>query len=176
MANDDNTPPSPPPSSPPPGDAGGSSLPPLPHPSTVGQVSPRAQLQDLPFSEAINRIGTDSVTNIAQMPCFRQAYLTGIGTGFAFGGVKMFLRASIYNSCSWAVGMFCFSSIVVWEACRWRRGQEHDGMVRAMQILEYKRLERERRLEEKKREVEEARLREEEEKRKEAERRKWRLW
>ncbi|KAK6349870.1 hypothetical protein TWF696_006132 [Orbilia brochopaga] len=171
MAND-----TPSPSPPRPSDGNGRpQLPPLPDPSTVGQVPPRGQQgQDYSVGDAINHISTDSVTKIHQMPCFRQAYLTGIATGFGFGGVKMILKASVYNACTWAVGMFCFSSIVIWEACRWRRGREHDGMIRAMQVIEYKRLERERRLEEKR--LEQARLKEEEEARlkKEAEKRWWR--
>ncbi|KAJ6264672.1 hypothetical protein Dda_0821 [Drechslerella dactyloides] len=172
MANDTSSPSSSSPS----GSNGSQQLPPLPDPSSVGQVPPRGrQGQDYSVGDAINHISTDSVTKIHQMPCFRQAYLTGIATGFGFGGVKMILKASVYNACTWAVGMFCFSSIVIWEACRWRRGREHDGMVRAMQLIEYKRLERERRLEEKKQEQVRLKQQEEEEvRRKEAEKRWWR--
>ncbi|KAF3907161.1 hypothetical protein ABW21_db0206660 [Orbilia brochopaga] len=154
MANDTSSP-----SPPHPSDGNGRPQPPqLPDPLAVGQVPPRGQQgQDYSVGDAINQISTDSVTKIHQMPCFRQAYLT----------------ASVYNACTWAVGMFCFSSIVIWEACRWRRGREHDGMVRAMQIIEFKRLERERRLEERK--LEQARIQEEEARlKKEAERRWWR--
>ncbi|KAK6357298.1 hypothetical protein TWF718_001615 [Orbilia javanica] len=154
------------------GPAPASSLPPLPDPSTVGQIPPR---QKASFSDAIKSINWDSLSNIHKTPCARQTFLTGIATGFAFGGVKLVLRAPLYSACNWAVGMFTATSWVVWEACEWRRGREQDGMIRAMQIIEYKKLEREKKLEERR---EQLRVQKEEEERlkREAEKRWWKPW
>ncbi|KAF3934326.1 hypothetical protein ABW19_dt0209077 [Dactylella cylindrospora] len=160
------------PTSSPPG-AASTSLPPLPDPSIVGQVPPKSQ--DISFSGAVDLINTESFTNVHKAPCARQALMTGIASGFAFGGVKLVLRAPMWNACTWATGMFCLTSTVIWEACRWKRGNERDGMIRAMQIMEYKAKERERKVAEKQ-EVERVRKEEEEKVRKEAERRWWRVW
>lgn len=85
------------------------------------------------------------------------------------------MKASAWNASNWAVGMFCLTSAVVWETCRWRRGNERDGVVRAMQIMEYKQMEREKKMEERR---EQLRLKKEEEERlrKEAEKRWWKPW
>ncbi|EPS44612.1 hypothetical protein H072_1404 [Dactylellina haptotyla CBS 200.50] len=156
MANDDASSPQ----SPSQGTAPGSALPPLPDPSTVGQVPPRADLSWSTLKDASKTIDGKSFAHLHEMPCARQTYMTGIATGFAFGGVKLVLRAPVWNACSWAVGTCFFAATVVWETCRWRRGREQDGMIRAMQIMEYKRLEKEKRMEERKEQ-----LRVEEEKR-----------
>ncbi|KAK6537955.1 hypothetical protein TWF694_010850 [Orbilia ellipsospora] len=145
---------------------------PLPDPSTVGQLPPKQA--DPTFWDASKTISGDSFTKIHYMPCARQAWLTGIAAGFAFGGVRLFLRASVWNACSWTAGAGTFTGIVIWEACRWKRGREKDGMIRAMQIMEYKRLEREKKLEERR---EQQRLKEEEERRrKEAVKNWWKPW
>ncbi|KAF3906586.1 hypothetical protein ABW20_dc0108434 [Dactylellina cionopaga] len=87
MANDTSTPPASP-------QAGTSnrSPPPLPDPSTVGQIPPRTEISIASVGDAVKNINADSFTNLHKMPCARQTFLTGIASGFAFGGVKLVLR------------------------------------------------------------------------------------
>jgi len=95
-----------------------------------------------------------------------------------FGGIQMILRASVWKSCSWAAGVFMFTSVAVWEMCRLQRGKEKDGMVRAMQIIDFKNKERERKIEERREQLRLKKLKMEEEERvkKEAERGWWKPW
>ena len=86
--------------------------------------------------------------------------------------------ATMWRSMSWAVGSFCFSSAGMFEFCQRRRTLERQGMVRAAEIIDRKRLEKERRAE--KNRAERRRKREEEEKMKEEEDKRkksgWSLW
>jgi cytochrome c oxidase assembly protein subunit 20 len=82
----------------------------------------------------------------------------------------------------WAIGTFCLGSAGMFEFCQRRRALEKQGMARAAEIIDQKKLtiekERERvRAERRKRKEEEDRAREEKEREKELERsRSWKFW
>ncbi|MCJ1291587.1 hypothetical protein MMC34_003132 [Xylographa carneopallida] len=128
--------------------------------------------------DGIKSIKVEDVQNLHKIPCVRDALLTGMGTGFMIGGGRMILGATMWKSMSWAMGSFCFSSAGMFEFCQRRRALERQGMARAAEIIDRKRLEKERQAE--KIRAERRRRREEEEKKKEEEERNkktgWSLW
>jgi len=79
---------------------------------------------------------------------------------------------------SWAMGSFCFASAGMFEFCQRRRTLERQGMVRAAEIIDRKRLEKEKQAE--KIRAERRRKREDEERKKEEEEKSkkigWSLW
>ncbi|MCJ1391631.1 hypothetical protein MMC18_004496 [Xylographa bjoerkii] len=129
--------------------------------------------------DGIKSIKLEDVKSLHKIPCVRDALLTGMGTGFMFGGGRMILGASTWKAMSWAMGSFCLSSAGMFEFCQRRRTLERQGMARAAEIIDRKRLEKERQAE--KIRAERRRKREEEEKKKEEEEEKtkksgWSLW
>lgn len=44
------------------------------------------------LSEALKTVHLSDLKEVHKKPCSRDALLVGIGSGFAFGGVKLFLR------------------------------------------------------------------------------------
>ena len=93
--------------------------------------------------------------------------------------------ASVWKACNWAAWTFVFGSWGMYEYCQRKREMELKGMKRAMEIVERKKIEKERKAEEvraarRKAKEEGDKRKDEEEKRREAEekRRKgsWRFW
>ena len=77
-----------------------------------------------------------------------------------------------------AIGTFCLSSAGMYEFCQRRRTLERQGMIRAAEIIDRKKVEKER--EKEKMRAERRRRREEEEKAREEEKKRkkggWRFW
>ncbi|TKA67883.1 hypothetical protein B0A55_09706 [Friedmanniomyces simplex] len=97
-------------------------------------------------------------TDLPKRPCVRDALLTGIGSGFALGGFRAIFGAAVWNACSWAVGSFCFSSASMYQYCMYRRQAEKEGMLRVMDIMNKKDIERKAREQRKEKAREERRL------------------
>ncbi|MCJ1410121.1 hypothetical protein MMC19_004206 [Ptychographa xylographoides] len=130
------------------------------------------------FWDGIKSIKMQDVKDLHKIPCVRDALLVGIGGGFFIGGGRMVSGATMWKSMSWAMGTFCFSSAGMYEFCQRRRFLERQGMLRAAEIIDRKRLEKERQAErtraERRRKREEDEIaREEEEKRKNSG---WSFW
>ncbi|MCJ1432534.1 hypothetical protein MMC27_001891 [Xylographa pallens] len=104
--------------------------------------------------DGIKSIKVEDVKHLHKIPCVRDAFLMGMGTGFMIGGGRAIVG-----------GSFCFSSAGMWEFCQRRRTLERQGMLRAAEIIDRKRLEKERQAE--KIRAERRRRREEEENKKE---------
>lgn len=109
-------------------------------------------------------------------PCVKDSLLTGMGTGFALGGLRAVARGGVLRSCNWAVGGFCVAATGAYAWCQRQRRTEINGMRQAMEIIDRRavekrqreqRLERARELRRQKKEVEDqeifAKLREEKE-------------
>ena len=57
-------------------------------------------------------------------------------------------KAPMYKASNWAVGTFCISSFIVYEICQYKRKVEKEGMKRAVEIIDRKKVEREERMKE----------------------------
>ncbi|KAK1066372.1 hypothetical protein LTR74_007259 [Friedmanniomyces endolithicus] len=97
-------------------------------------------------------------TDLPKRPCVRDALLTGIGGGFALGGFRVIFGAAVWNACSWAVGSFCFSSASMYQYCLYKRQAEKEGMMRVVDIMNKKDIERKAREQRKEKVKEERRL------------------
>ena len=90
--------------------------------------------------------------------------------------------ATIWRSMSYAIGTFCLSSAGMYEFCQRRRALERKGMERATEIIERKKIEKERMRElvraerRRRREEEEQRREEDEEEKKKRSKRKSSWW
>ncbi|KAK3698021.1 hypothetical protein LTR37_017137 [Vermiconidia calcicola] len=102
-------------------------------------------------------------TDLPKRPCVRDAFMTGIGAGFALGGARAIFGATIFSACTWAVFSTCAGSSVMYQYCLYRRQAERDGMMRAVEILNKNQLEKKAREEAKARQKEERRKMKEEE-------------
>ncbi|KAI5790653.1 hypothetical protein DFH27DRAFT_468689, partial [Peziza echinospora] len=103
-------------------------------PSANNPAAPPAEASS--FYYAITSIRPSDFLHVHKLPCVREALLAGITTGFAFGGVKLILRSTVPIAANWAAGMFCGSSLVVYETCQYRRWKERRGVKRAIEIME----------------------------------------
>lgn len=104
-------------------------------------------------------------TGLPSRPCVRESALTGLGSGFALGGVRFILRgmalsryllsafnqermmlttivASVFTACTWFVTGTCVVSGIMFQYCQYQRNAERDGMMRAVEILNKKEMEK----------------------------------
>ncbi|MCJ1246587.1 hypothetical protein MMC30_003796 [Trapelia coarctata] len=138
------------------------------------------RIKEASLLDGLKSIKAQDFRELHQKPCVRDALLVGIGSGFLLGGGRMVFGASAWHSMSLAIGSFCVSSAGTYEFCQRRRALERQGMQRAAEIIDRKKIEKEREKERmraerrRKREEEElAREREDQEKRRG---RGWRFW
>jgi cytochrome c oxidase assembly protein subunit 20 len=127
------------------------------------------------YWEALKTIRPSDYLTFHKKPCVRDGQLTGIGTGFAFGGIAAVLRKPVYTCCSWAVWSYVSTSIIAYQWCQNQRAKERAGIREAMKIMEEKRQNVEAKREARRKAIEEARRLEEERKLAE-QRRSWSFW
>jgi cytochrome c oxidase assembly protein subunit 20 len=94
---------------------------------------------------------------LPRKPCVRDAYMSGISTGFMVGGMRWVFRSSIWSACSWAVASTCMVSGVMYQWCLYRRQMEKEGMMKAVEILNKNQMEKKAREEARERQKEERR-------------------
>lgn len=120
--------------------------------------------------DAIKTVKLEDFKEVHKYPCVRESLLTGIGAGLGMGGIRAIFRgnrdiylriiihvfrwlivceASIPKACNWAVGTFCFAGIANYEFCLYKRRLEKAYMRRATEIIDRKKLEKEKELEKK---------------------------
>ncbi|CCX33270.1 hypothetical protein FPQ18DRAFT_40070 [Pyronema domesticum] len=95
------------------------------------------------LDDAVKTITLDDFKKVHLQPCFREANLYGMGAGFGVGGLRFVFGGNVARSCNWAVGGFILTTIGCYERCQYQRRKEKDGMRRAAEIIEKKRIERE---------------------------------
>ncbi|KZF24566.1 hypothetical protein L228DRAFT_237483 [Xylona heveae TC161] len=111
--------------------------------NTAGGTSPEAG-----FMEAAKTIQISDFQNVHKQPCVRDSLLTGIASGFGLGGVRAVLGAPLPKASNWAVGTFCVMSFAAYEYCQIKRHMELEGMKRAVEIIDKKKVDREQKMEE----------------------------
>lgn len=96
------------------------------------------QLARLSLSQTINKLGVDDFTNLPQVPCFRNAMLTGMGMGLTAGAVIFVSRRSVSRATNWLFGGFLVGSIVSWEQCRFRMLRGKRNVRQAQEVYKHK--------------------------------------
>ncbi|KAL0638080.1 hypothetical protein Q9L58_002859 [Maublancomyces gigas] len=115
-----------------------------PTPPPVPSANEYARAPAATVTDAVRTIALDDFTAVHMQPCVRSSLLYGIGTGFAFGGLRLVLGASVPRAANWAAGTFAGASLVTYEFCQYRRSREKVGMQRAIEIIDRRKEERER--------------------------------
>lgn len=139
-------------------------------PNTANEYAARPQSATV--TDAVKSIALEDFRTVHMQPCVRNSLLFGIGTGFAFGGLRLVLGgtlpystllpfacqfeqlantppAPIPRACNWAAGTFAGASLVTYEVCQYRRYREKAGMQRAVEIIDRRKVEREQQMKEK---------------------------
>lgn len=74
---------------------------PIDQPEANGQDGATSTNNRPTISEAVSMIKKDDFTNVANTPCARQGFITGIASGAGVGGLKFVLRGkSAISVCS----------------------------------------------------------------------------
>lgn len=130
---------------------------------------------DFTLADAVKTIKLEEYKDFTKKPCVRDGLLTGIGSGFALGGLTAILRRPVWSVCNYSVGGFVAMSLGGYQYCQYYRTLERTGMKRITEVMEQKKAEIAARREAKRLKEEADRLAEE--KRREEERRKtWKYW
>ncbi|KAF8195405.1 hypothetical protein BJ912DRAFT_140145 [Pholiota molesta] len=75
-----------------------------------------------------------SARHITEVPCARNAFLTGIAGGLGVGIIRG-LSTNALRAGHWAMGAFLFLSASSWHVCHWRFEQERKQLTKAMESM-----------------------------------------
>ncbi|CAI5760139.1 unnamed protein product [Candida verbasci] len=84
------------------------------------------------------QISDFTVDRFINMPCFREAMITGFQAMGVLGVITFLIRKNVKSSINWAVGGFFLGNVVGWEQCRSMRRRSH-------MMIEQARMEKEER-------------------------------
>ncbi|KAM0426905.1 hypothetical protein ACHAPT_007803 [Fusarium lateritium] len=87
------------------------------------------------LSEAVSMIKKDDFANVANTPCARQGFITGIASGAGIGGLRFVLRGNATKAANWAVGVFVLGSMASYEWCQYLRREERRQMKRHIEVV-----------------------------------------
>ncbi|CVK87176.1 uncharacterized protein FMAN_05696 [Fusarium mangiferae] len=104
------------------------------------------------ISEAVSMIKKDDFANVANTPCARQGFITGIASGAGIGGLRFVLKGNPGSAANWAVGMFVLGSMASYEWCQYLRREERRQMKRHIEVVSENRREQARKIQEARRE------------------------
>lgn len=92
------------------------------------------------YREAFNRFKITDLnpTTFANMPCFREAMMTGFQAMAVLGGVTFLVHKNPSKSLNWGVCGFFLGNIIGWEQCRSLRKKSFQTMERARQANQQK--------------------------------------
>ncbi|KAF4957709.1 hypothetical protein FGADI_2948 [Fusarium gaditjirri] len=102
------------------------------------------------ISEAVSMIKKDDFTNVANTPCARQGFITGIASGAGIGGLRS--EGNPGSAANWAVGVFVLGSMASYEWCQYLRREERRQMKRHIEVVSENRREQARKIQEARRE------------------------
>jgi len=145
-------------------------------PQGSGQNTAGGRVEVPSLAEAVKTVRLEDFKQVHMYPCVRESLLSGIAGAFAVGGVRSLMGTPIARACNWAVGTFCFLGIGSYEFCLQKRKLEKANMKRAVEIIDRKKLEKEKQAQAKR--EERRRLKEEADRKAEeaAKRSFWKFW
>ncbi|KAH8199719.1 hypothetical protein TruAng_006127 [Truncatella angustata] len=94
------------------------------------------------ISDGIKTIKSDDFSKVTQIPCAREGFMTGIGSGFVLGMVRYLAGARIPKAANWAAASFMLGSVVQFEVCRYQRDEERKAMARVVEVIDRKQAEK----------------------------------
>ncbi|RYP07759.1 hypothetical protein DL765_009024 [Monosporascus sp. GIB2] len=100
------------------------------------------------LKEGLQSIKADDFLNVHKIPCARQGFLTGIGTGAVVGMGRYVFGARIPKAANWAFGAFLLGSVIQFEVCQAQRYQERAAMARVVEVIDRKQAEKKAKAEE----------------------------
>ncbi|KAJ4170552.1 hypothetical protein NW754_006692 [Fusarium falciforme] len=100
------------------------------------------------ISEAVSMIKKDDFANVANTPCARQGFITGIASGAGIGGLRFVLRGNATSAANWAVGVFVLGSMASYEWCQYLRREERRQMKRHIEVVSENRREQAKKISE----------------------------
>lgn len=98
------------------------------------------------ITEAVSMIKKDDFANIANTPCARQGFVTGIASGAGLGGLKFVIQGNATKAANWAVGFFVLGSMASYEYCQYLRRVERRQMKRQIEVVTENRREQAKKL------------------------------
>ena len=90
------------------------------------------------LSQILQSLSWQDFQQIPQMPCFRNAMLTGFGMGGVAGVVTLVSRRNVTRTLNWSLMGFLVGSIVSWEQCRFRLMRGKRNMRHAQELYRHK--------------------------------------
>lgn len=76
------------------------------------------------LKKVVTSIQPEDFTKLHQIPCFREAMLTGGAVGGVVFAVLITTRSAIPRAMNWGMAGFLIGASVSWEQCRWKLRQE----------------------------------------------------
>ncbi|KAI9797964.1 MAG: hypothetical protein M1833_005020 [Piccolia ochrophora] len=147
------------------------STPPSASPNAAGAANPAGvHSAELTFGEAAKSIKVEDFKTIHLRPCTRDSLLLGISSAFGVGGIRAVLggehlhnrnpcakgwktntdwngqTAPIPKATNWAVGTFIGAAVISYEVCQYQRRRQQEGMKKAIEIIDKKRMEKEQKV------------------------------
>lgn len=89
---------------------------------------------DARVSNVVGQIGVNDFKTVTQIPCFRDAMITGFITGGSVLGVMLSMRRSTLSAANWSIGGFLIGCVGKWEMCRYNRKQSFENAALAHQV------------------------------------------
>ncbi|KAH7155140.1 hypothetical protein B0J13DRAFT_604186 [Dactylonectria estremocensis] len=98
------------------------------------------------ITEAMGMIKKDDFLTVANSPCARQGFITGIASGAGLGGLKFVVQGNATKAANWAVGFFVLGSMASYEYCQYLRRVERRMMKRQIEVVSENRREQAQKL------------------------------
>lgn len=83
--------------------------------------------------DTAKKIGIEDFKNINNIPCFRQAIMTGFSIG-AVTALVLYVSRRPTKAANWGMGGFLLGSVVSWEQCRFRMREGKKSMQKAREV------------------------------------------
>lgn len=96
------------------------------------------------LSQVLSSLSLQDFQHISEIPCFRNAILTGLGMGTVAGGVIFVSKRSASRTVNWTLTGFLIGSIMSWEQCRFRMKRGKRNMQHAQELYKSSSAEKEK--------------------------------
>lgn len=99
-----------------------------------GAPAPDSGAEGSILSRAVGSIQPSDFGKLHEIPCFREAILTGGAVGGVVFAVLVTTRSPIPRALNWSIGGFLVGATVSWEQCRFKLRQEKKNQLMAREM------------------------------------------